>query len=94
MTPVPTPPGPAEAELLAVAEKLHEENERLRLRVLELLKLMEDEVTDKVEAELRADDWERQAHALQAELDALRSTKLFRVVAPLRSAYGRLRSRG
>ncbi|MCB1980998.1 MAG: hypothetical protein KDF63_03245 [Rhodoferax sp.] len=68
---------PEQAELLA---ELESEHERLRVRVLELLKLMEDEVTEKVEAEFRAEeaerraaDWETQAAALQRELDALRA---------------------
>ena len=51
---------PADAPV-GMVEQLHADNERLRLRVLELMKLMEDEVTDKVEAEFRAEDWERQA---------------------------------
>ena len=38
------PPG---ADPLGAVGRLHEDNERLRLRVLELLKLMEDEVTDR-----------------------------------------------
>lgn len=85
------PPG---ADPLGAVGRLHEDNERLRLRVLELLKLMEDEVTDRVDAEIRAEDWERQAGALERELEALRSTTLFRMAAPLRSIYARFRSRG
>lgn len=81
-------------EVLAIAERLHAENERLRLRVLELLKLVEDEVTERVEAEFALDDWRRQAAALQAELDALRSTRLMRAAAPLRALYAKVHRRG
>ncbi len=91
---VPPPADRDDEEPYAVVERLHDDNERLRLRVLELLKLMEDEVTDKVEAEIRAEDWEHQARSLQDELDALRNTKLLRLASPLRSVYARLRRRG
>lgn len=90
---VTSQPGP-EPVTEAMLEQLHAENERLRLRVLELMKLMEDEVTDKVEAEFRVDEWRHQAEALQRELDALRNTKVMRMMQPARRLYARIRRRG
>ncbi|MCE9623097.1 MAG: hypothetical protein K8R99_12200 [Actinomycetia bacterium] len=63
-------------------ERLANEHEQLRLRRLELLQLLEDEVSYRV-------DWEIQAANLQRELDALRSLRLMKLAAPLR----RLRAR-
>lgn len=80
-------------DLEAVLEELHADHERLRMRVLDLMRLMEDEVTDRVEAEQQASEWEQQATALQRELDALRNTKLMRAAAPLRRIYTRVLGR-
>lgn len=73
-----------EAELLI--DRLDADNERLRMKVLDLMRLMEAAVGERVDHELRAE-------ALEAELEALQNTKLMRVVAPLRRQYARLRRR-
>jgi hypothetical protein len=67
-------------------ERLDADNERLRMKALDLMRLMEDAVTAQVAAERRAAE-------LEAELDALRNTKLMRVAAPARRLYARLRRR-
>ena len=78
-------------EALAEAERLIDgldaENERLRMKVLDLLRLMEAAVSERVDHELRAE-------ALEAELHALEHTKVMRLVAPLRRVYARVRRRG
>ena len=82
------------AELVGVVEQLDEDNERLRVRVLELLELMEDAVTAQVAAERRADELAARVAALDAELAAVRNTRVMRATAPLRAAYARFRQRG
>ena len=67
-------------------DRLDADNERLRMKVLELLRLMEAEVSARVDHELRAE-------ALEAELQALQHTKIMRTVAPLRRVYARVRGR-
>lgn len=81
------------AELLGLLEELDEDNERLRLRVLELLDLLEDAVTDQVVAERRAAELDGRVAALQSELDAVANTKVLRLTAPIRAVYARLRAR-
>lgn len=83
----------AVAELLALVEDLDADNERLRLRVLELLELMEQAVTEQVAGERRIAELDGQRRALEAELDAVRKTRVMRMTAPARRAYARLRSR-
>ncbi len=73
-----------EAERLI--DRLDADNERLRMKVLDLLRLMEAAVSERVDHELRAE-------ALEAELTALQHTKIMRLVAPLRRAYARVRGR-
>ena len=71
-----------EAERLI--DRLDADNERLRMKVLDLLRLMEAAVTERVDHELRAE-------ALEAELRAVQNTKIMRAVAPLRRLYARAR---
>lgn len=82
----------AAQELLGLVKELDADNERLRMRVLELLELMEDSVTAQVGGERRIAELERRCGALEAELVAVRNTRVMRLSAPLRRAYGRLRA--
>jgi hypothetical protein len=70
----------------SIFERLASEHEQLRLRRLELLQLLEDEVTCRV-------DWEIQAANLQRELDAIRSLRLMKLTAPLRRLRARFNRR-
>ncbi|CAN5593480.1 hypothetical protein BH10ACT2_BH10ACT2_00240 [soil metagenome] len=82
------PPIPKdETEIDRFIEQLGAEHEDLRLRRLELLQLLEDEVTARV-------DWEQQAANLQRELDAIRSLRLMKLAAPLRRIRARLTRSG
>ena len=76
-----------EPEVDKLVEQLESENDELRLRRLELLQLLQDEVTTRIE-------WERQAANLQRELDAIRSLRLMRLAAPLRRLRAKLPRRG
>ena len=82
------------ADALALIERLDADNEQLRMKVLEVLRLMEDAVTEGVRHERRAAELEQQCANLEAELAALHGTKLMRVVAPLRALYAKVRRRG
>lgn len=88
------PAEPALAELVELVERLDADNERLRLKALELMELMEAAVTEQVAGERRIDELERQVAALQTEVDALHGTRLMRLARPVRAAYGRMRNRG
>lgn len=80
-------------ELVGLVEDLDADNERLRLKVLEILRLMEDAVTAQVAAERRAADLAAERDRLAAELDAVRATRIMRWSRPVRDLYGRLRGR-
>jgi len=75
-----------------LVSSLDEENERLRLRVLEVMVWMEEAVTEQVAQERRATDFERQAIALQHELDAIHQSWSWRLLKWPRSGYSTLRS--
>ena len=77
-------PGP---EISSFIAQLESEHEQLRLRRLELLQLLEDEVSRRI-------DWEIQAGNLQRELDAITSSRLMKLVAPLRRVRARLARSG
>ncbi len=55
---------------------------------------MEDEVTNRVEAEFALDDWKRQCGNLDRELAAIRATRWWRSGQQLRSAARRIVRRG
>lgn len=74
-------------EAEALIERLDADNERLRMKVLDLMRQWEAAVSERVDHELRAE-------ALEAELHALQHTKIMRAVAPLRRVYARVHSRG
>jgi hypothetical protein len=79
-------------ELVELVERLDGDNERLRLRVLEVMEWLESSASDAVAFERERDTWHRQADNLDAEIAALRSTMSWRVTRPLRR-LGTLRSR-
>lgn len=68
-------------------EQLWSEHEELRLRRLELLQLLEDEVTVRL-------DWEDRAASLQRELDAIRSSRVMKLAAALRRLRTKVTHRG
>lgn len=80
-------------ELVALVDELDADNERLRMRVLELLELMEDAVTAQVAGERRIAELEQRCAALEREIEALGNTRVMRVAAPARRVYARLRAR-
>ena len=79
---------PSSAELIAVIRRLDATNEAQRARIVELLDLLEGAADEKVETERRASELADHAENVEFELDLLRSTKLFRLSAPARRAYG------
>jgi hypothetical protein len=95
MTSVPddVPDVPDVDELLELVERLDAENERLRMKSLDLMRVMEDVVTDQVAGERRIADLEEQNRRLEAELEAVQNTKLMRLSAPFRRVYGTVRRR-
>ncbi len=87
-----TPTGaPDTGELLDLIERLDADNERLRLRVLEVMEWMEDAVTAQVAAEQELAICRQHAAELAAELAAIRNTRSWRLLARPRQVYGRIR---
>ena len=84
---------PDTEELLGLVERLDADNERLRMKSLDLMKLMEEAVTQQVAGERRIAELEEQNRRLEAEVSALHDTKLMRLAAPFRSVYARVRQR-
>jgi hypothetical protein len=98
---------PTVDDLIALLERLDDEAEAQRLRLLDVLAWFEDAVSAEVAAERRGDEavaalhdaearlaaTEAQLAAVTAELNALHNTKLFRAAQPLRAVYARLRGR-
>lgn len=84
--------GPTIGELLALVERLDADNERLRMKALELGKLVEDAVTAQVAAERRTAEMGERVELLDNELKALADTRVLRVARPFRTAYRRLRA--
>jgi predicted nucleic acid-binding Zn-ribbon protein len=80
-------------ELLALVERLDADNERLRMKALDLMRVMEEVVNDQVAGERRLAGLEEQNRRLEAELEAVQNTKLMRFSAPLRRVYGTVRRR-
>jgi hypothetical protein len=85
---------PTDADLAQMLAEIDRDHEAMRLRILELLRLLEDAVTAQVAGERRVAELTEQCARLQAEVDALHDTKLFRAARPVRAAYSRIRSVG
>jgi hypothetical protein len=79
------------AQLIAMVEALDEQNERLRLKVLDVLRFAEEAVTAQVAAERTNAELSEQLIRLEAELAAIHGTKLMRFAAPFRRVYARVR---
>ncbi len=78
------------AELLATIEQLDADNERLRMRVLEVMEWMEEAVTEQVATERELAACRERSAELAAELAAIERTVTWRMVAPARRVYGRV----
>ncbi len=82
---------PTSATTCETCEQFAQENERYRARVLELVFLADREVARRVEAERREmGEVQRltdQLHRTEAELEALRNTRVMRVAAPARRVW-------
>jgi uncharacterized damage-inducible protein DinB len=77
-------------------ERLDELNEQQRMRLLEVFDWLETAVDQQVAAELRAEELAARVTVLESaerELQALRSTKLFRAARIPRAVYARIRGR-
>jgi hypothetical protein len=90
-----TPPDdvPDVGELLDLVERLDADNERLRMKSLDLMRVMEEGVDAQVAGERRIVELEKQVGRLEAELAAVHRTKLMRFSAPLRRVYAAVRRR-
>jgi hypothetical protein len=80
-------------ELLALVERLDADNERLRMKALELGRLVEDAVTAQVAGERRILELDARIEALDAELQALANTRVVRMSRPFRAVYARALAR-
>jgi hypothetical protein len=80
-------------DLVALVEQLDEENERLRVKVLDLLRMMEETVDSQVAGERRIAELERRILSLEADLAAINQSFVVRVTAPLRRLVVGLRRR-
>jgi hypothetical protein len=78
-------------ELVALVEQLDQENERLRLKVLDVLRLMEECVDAQVAGERRIAELERRAAELEADLLAINQSIVVRWTAGSRRVFSRLR---
>jgi hypothetical protein len=84
---------PTVEELRAVLDQLDAVNETYRLRLIAAFDQLEDAVTAQVAEERRAITLAAERDDLARRLDALHKTKLFRVAAPARELYARVRNR-
>lgn len=80
-------------ELLDLVERLDADNERLRMRVLEVMEWMEEAVTAHAATERELEHYRARADELAAELDAIHNTRSWRMLAPARRVYGSVRRR-
>lgn len=91
---IPTPDdAPNPVELIELIERLDHDNERLRMKSLGLMNLMEEAVNREVAGERRIEELDRRIDELEAENAALHNTKLMRFTRPIREVYRRLRAR-
>jgi uncharacterized small protein (DUF1192 family) len=78
-------------ELRTIIRELDVADDSHRYRVRELLDQSEVAVYEQVRVERRTGELVEQIQRLEAELAAMRNSKLFRAVAPLRNVYAKLR---
>ena len=84
---------PDVGELIELVGRLDVDNERLRLRVLEVMEWMEEAVTAQVATERELESCRQRAAAAAAALEAIQHTRSWRLLAAPRRAYGALRHR-
>lgn len=82
---------PSPGVLLDLVSDLDADNERLRLRLLEMGRWMEDAVTALVAQERRSAELEAQVAAVERELTAIRASLTWRAAEPFRRVYSRVR---
>ena len=85
---------PSVGELLDLVGRLDSDNERLRLRLLDVIEWMEESVSEQVRLERVESDLRSEIEALRAEVAAITGTRSWRLMQPLRRGYGRIRARG
>ncbi len=91
---IPTPAdAPNPVELIELIERLDHDNERLRMKSLDLMNLMEEVVNREVAGERRIDELQRRVDELAEANLALHNTKLMRFTRPIRAVYRRARGR-
>ena len=91
---IPTPDdAPSPVELIELIERLDHDNERLRMKSLDLMNLMEEVVNREVAGERRIDELQRRVDELEHENLALHNTKLMRFTRPIRAVYRRAKAR-
>lgn len=73
---------------MAIVEQLDVDNEHLRMKVLDLMRLMEDAVTAQVTAERERDELQSR---LDAALVAIEGSRTLKMTEPARVAARRLR---
>ena len=91
MTAESTPPDTP--DLVRLVEELDEQNERLRVKVLDLMRLMEEAVDAQVAGERRIAQLERRTVELEADLQAINNSVIVRWTAGVRRVVARWRGR-
>lgn len=86
-------PNEAVGELVRLVERLDADNERLRIRALDLLRYMEEAVTAQVAGERRIAELEAMNSDLERRLVEVESSLVVRLTARPRRVLARLRKR-
>lgn len=73
-------------------DEMERDHDAMRMRILELLSLLENAVTAQVDGERRIAELTEQCHRQEVEIEALHNTRLFRAARPFRRAYARVRA--
>jgi hypothetical protein len=84
----------SDEERTRLLEQLAREHKLLRDRVAEMTRFAEGAIARAVHAEKHVANLQRDLAASQAHVDALLSSRTMRALAPVRRAYGWVRTRG